>query len=316
MKSSVRRLIIAGVVVALASLAPLQRWIDDRTARAQVEDETLYLSNGEQVKRLALGYDALLADVYWMRAIQHFGENAIANRGVAESDRTPPALLAPLLDVATTLDPQYIAAYRFGGYFLADYVDEQKAVDLLNKGIRANPHELTLHLDLGFLYWRSGDCESASAAYAEGGRIPGAAPWVAQMSAVVLAECGKRDFAMRMLKTMYDSTDDPRVREELVSSMKSYQALDEIDFLKDAVGNYVLRFGSRPQSLALLVRTARLSSSGAGARIRTNASGQPVDPNGEPYIYDPVTGGITTNPDSIVLPKFAMRRGERQPGSN
>ncbi len=311
-----RLALICAIAVAFALLVPLQHQIDSGMAAQQVEEEALYLSNGEQVKRLALGYDALLADVYWIRAIQYFGENAIANRGVSSSQRTPPRLLYPLLEVTTTLDPHYIEPYRFGGFFLADYVDEQLALDLLQKGIRANPDNLNLWLDLAFLYWSSGDCESASVAYEKAGKVTGAAPWVAQMAPVVLAECGKREFALRMLSTMYQSTDDPRVREDIAASIKGYQALDEIDILKQALDAYTVRYGTPPQSLALLVRTVRPVESATGARIRINANGQPVDPNGQPYVYEPSTGEITTNPDSVVLPKTVMRRNERKSRSN
>ena len=316
MTTSGRLALLVSIAAAFALLVPLQHQIDAGMAAQQVEEEALYLSHGDQVKRLALGYDALLADVYWIRAIQYFGENAIANRGLSGAQRTPPRLLYPLLDVTTTLDPQYIEPYRFGGFFLADFVDEQLAFGLLQKGIQANPDNLNLWLDLAFLYWRSGDCESASVAYERAGKVKGAMPWVGQMAPVVLAECGKREFALRMLSTMYQSTDDPRVREDIATSIKGYQALDEIDILKQALATYSVRNGSPPQSLALLVRTVRPVESATGARIRINANGQPVDPNGQPYIYEPSTGEITTNPDSIVLPKIVMRRYEKPSRSN
>jgi len=314
MSRSARLILMAAVFGGFALIVPLQHWTDAHSATALVEDEALYLSNGDQVKRLAFGYDALLADVYWMRAIQHFGEKALANRNPANPTRTPPLLLYPLLDVTTTLDPQYIEPYRFGGFFLADFVDRKLAVSLIEKGIAANPDNLSLRLDLGFLYWSTGDCEAASEAYAGGGRIPGAAPWVAQMSAIVLAECGKRDFALRMLQSMYDSTDDPRVREEIEARMKGYIALGEIDALDQAVAVYESRFGAPPQNLELLVRAVRIPETG-GVRIRVNASGQPVDPNGEPYVYDPSTRAITTNPESIVLPTIVMKQYVNQSGA-
>lgn len=310
-----RILLMTVIAGGFGLIVPLQNWMDVATASSVVEDEALYLSNGDQVKRLALGYDALLADVYWMRAIQYFGEKAIANRNQTQAAKTPPVLLYPLLDVTTTLDPQYIEPYRFGGYFLADFVDPAQAARLLEKGIAANPDNLNLRLDLGFLHWSSGDCEAASEAYAGGGRIPGAAPWVAQMSAIVLAECGKREFALRMLRTMYESNDDPRVRDEIEVKMKGYEAAAEIDVLEQALSAYEQRFGAAPQSLTLLVRAVRIPDGPGGIRVRINASGQPVDPNGEPYVYDPTTGDITTNPDSIVLPKLIMRRYAEQGAS-
>src|SRR5262249_8260480 len=38
-----------------------------------VDDETLYLTSGTAARSLAVAYQALLADVYWIRAIQYYG---------------------------------------------------------------------------------------------------------------------------------------------------------------------------------------------------------------------------------------------------
>ena len=62
---------------------------------------------------MSLGYDALLADIYWTRAVQYYGAK------LPTSDRDF-HLLWPLLDVATTLDPHLIAAYHFGSIFLSE----------------------------------------------------------------------------------------------------------------------------------------------------------------------------------------------------
>ena len=54
------------------------------------------------MQRAALSYDAVLADVYWIRALQHFGRRAPeANPRTGSYD-----LLYPLLDLTTTLDPR------------------------------------------------------------------------------------------------------------------------------------------------------------------------------------------------------------------
>ena len=61
-------------VVALMTLAVrLQRERDDRYPPPETTEETLYLTSGGALQRLSLGYRSLAADVYWIRAIQHFG---------------------------------------------------------------------------------------------------------------------------------------------------------------------------------------------------------------------------------------------------
>ena len=59
--------------------------------------------------------DAIVADIYWIRAVQYFGRTRLDARPGKSYD-----LLYPLLDITTTLDPQFNLAYRFGAVFLAE----------------------------------------------------------------------------------------------------------------------------------------------------------------------------------------------------
>ena len=99
---------------------------------------------GEVMRRAALSYDALLADVYWIRALQHYG----GERQKAGSERRYD-LLYPLLDLATTLDPRFTVGYRFGAIFLAEPHPggagrPDQAIALLKKGVAFNPEQVGL----------------------------------------------------------------------------------------------------------------------------------------------------------------------------
>ena len=49
--------------------------VRERAAPLQSGEEALlYVRSPEAMKRMALSYDSLLADVYWIRAIQHYGD--------------------------------------------------------------------------------------------------------------------------------------------------------------------------------------------------------------------------------------------------
>src|SRR5260221_703504 len=61
-------------------------------------EEVLYMPSGKSVKRMSLGYSSLLADIYWTRAVQYFGDKL--NQRSMRYD-----LLYPLLDITTDLDP-------------------------------------------------------------------------------------------------------------------------------------------------------------------------------------------------------------------
>ena len=73
------------------------------------------MRSGAAIKRLALDFDALAADVYWIRALQHYGGDRLSTGRGRNYE-----LLFPLLDLTTTLDPYFNIAYRFGAIFLSE----------------------------------------------------------------------------------------------------------------------------------------------------------------------------------------------------
>ena len=115
------------------------------------------------MSRAALGFDAILADVYWIRAIQHFG----GTRRAQESDKTY-KLLYPLLDLTTTLDPHFNVAYRFGALFLSEPYPAgpgraDLAISLLERGLAADPKRWQYAQDAGFVYyWFRQDYKAAA----------------------------------------------------------------------------------------------------------------------------------------------------------
>src|SRR5947207_8255973 len=90
--------LILACAISAALIKPVQDRLDDRVGKSTKVLDLLYFGSPTAVKRLALGYDGLLADVYWMRAIQYYGRRE-------EAQRRPVLYgnLAALLDITTTL---------------------------------------------------------------------------------------------------------------------------------------------------------------------------------------------------------------------
>ena len=198
---------IATLLVLAACLYPLQRWID-ATSTPTVEQEALYLSNGTAVKRMSLGFESMLADIYWMRTIQYFGDKILNDQTVLNERGPKLKLLYPLTDLTTTLDPRNIPAYRFGGIFAHDYVDPVQGYVLLEKAIHNNPNEWRLYQDLAFLYWTDGRCREASDTYLRATNLPGAPSWLGPLAGVVEFDCGNVATARDMYARMYETADD------------------------------------------------------------------------------------------------------------
>ncbi|HEY3884797.1 MAG TPA: hypothetical protein VGL62_06305, partial [Vicinamibacterales bacterium] len=146
------------------------------------------------MKRLTLGNAGLAADVYWIRALQYFG----AERLSPPSHVRTYALLYPLLDLTTSLDPHFNIAYRFGAIFLGEPYPggpgrPDLAVALLQKGIAAQPDKWQYMQDLGFVYyWHLHDYQTAAEWFERAAGVPGAPNWMRPLAATTLAEGGQR----------------------------------------------------------------------------------------------------------------------------
>src|SRR4051794_36754156 len=183
----------------------------DKAREHQNLQDVLYIPSPQAVKRLSLGYNGLLADIYWTRAVQYFGGKHVVKAHEYN-------LLKPLLDITTTLDPQLITAYEFGSTFLAQAPpegagDPQAAVELAKRGIQNNPNEWRLYYHLGFIYWEElHDQHAAAEAFLAGTKVPGAHPWLRVMAAALLQSGGDTRTSRYLWTNVLQDTQDQHLK--------------------------------------------------------------------------------------------------------
>ena len=200
MSSRPRSAAFAYALAAMLALVVALQIVRDRAFAANmVEQDLMYVTSGEVMKRAALSYDAIAADVYWIRALQHFGGERQKAPELRRFD-----LLYPLLDLTTTLDPLFTVGYRFGAIFLAEAKPggagrPKDAIALLEKGIKFNPAKWDYYYDVGFIYyWHLHDYERAAEWFDRGGKIEGAPWWLRTYAAVMLTRGGDRQASRAM----------------------------------------------------------------------------------------------------------------------
>jgi hypothetical protein len=273
-------------------LYPLQRWIDNTSPSPTISEETLFLSSGNVIKRMSLGLNALAADLYWIRTVQYFGRKVIDSGVPLSSAATKDLrmdLLAPLLGIVVTLDPQHIPAYRFGAIFLPER-DMPAATALLEKGIEQNPQEWRLYQDLGYIYWQAGNAaipEEQNEYYAKsalwfekGGNVAGAPWWMRDLGGLMRIKGGSRD-AARAIYSTYLTSDDPNIRAQAVERFKQLRSLDEVDAINSLITRYKEQKGECPPNLAVFSAVLR------SIKVNMDQRGLPLDPDGFEYTYDP-----------------------------
>jgi tetratricopeptide (TPR) repeat protein len=279
------------LVVGLVLLYPMQRWIDKTSSRETVSEEALYLSSGKTIKKLSLGLEALAADIYWIRTVQYFGRKLIDSGKPLSSAATKDIrmdLLAPLLNIVVTLDPQHIPAYRFGAIFLPER-DLPAAIALIERGISENPNEWRLYQDLAYIYWQAGNTAAAEdqadsyskAAhwFEKGSEVPGAPWWMRDLAGLMKIKGRSRE-AARAVYSAYLSSDDQNVRAQAIDRLKQLRSLDELDAINALLARYKQQTGACPADLRTLA--SRLRS----MNLPVNDDSMPVDPYGFAYGYD------------------------------
>lgn len=249
----------------------------------------MWIRSGALARRLALGFDNLAADIYWIRAVVYFGGKRQDNRE-KNFDQ-----LFPLLDLVTELDPHFRVAYRFGAIFLSEAYPggagrPDQAVQLLQKGLEKEPRRWEYAADIGFVhYWWSRDYDRAAEWFKRAGEIPGGAEWLPSLAAMTLAEGGNRASSRKLWTEIRDHTEFEWIRDSADRRLLQLDAMDAIDELNRNTQDFIARRGKPPASWRELAVDQRWR-------------GLPIDPGGTPYDLDPATGAVTLSLKSTLWP--------------
>jgi tetratricopeptide (TPR) repeat protein len=262
------------IIGGLLSLHSLQQSIDKQLASARGEhDELIFLPSEARFARLSGGYSGLLAAIYWTRAVQYYGRHRLAHAKEF-------ALLGTMLDIATTLDPHLLIAYRFGSIFLAGKPpegagDPQRAIYLLERGIVANPDYWRLWEDLGFIYyWDMQDYAHAARAFQTGSERPGAMTWMRTLAASVAAQGGDIDTSRTLWTEIARSAENDAIRRSAENHLAALGAQGALRKLDGLLAAYQQKTSRQAHSLLDLVAAGYLP-------------GIPLDPSGAPFVVGP-----------------------------
>jgi hypothetical protein len=290
-------MVLGGVALPILATAvvTLQIVRERRFPEREPVQQILYVNSPAVMTRVALSYDALVADLYWIRAIQYYGGTRIS----ASADKSY-ALLYPLLDLTTSLDPNFNIAYEFGAFFLSEKPPggpgrSDLAIRLLDKGMTARPDRFQYPYGIGFVHYRDGDYARAAewfkrAAQTSGAKKEGerADMWLEPLAASTLAAGGDTRSSRLMYEKLLDA-DTPWIRNDARRRLKQLDAIDQIAVLERLTMAYARRFEDGELTWEGMVRAGFIKA-------------VPTDPEGHPYVLHPFWGDVTISVDSPLWP--------------
>jgi hypothetical protein len=253
----------------------------------------MWLQAGPAIERATLGYQALVADIYWIRTVVYYGRQRQSDTRGKNYD-----LLYPLLDLVTSLDSRFLAAYRFGAFFLSEREPggpdrPDLAIRLLERGLERNPTRWEFPHDIGFVYYFTyRDYPRAAEWFERGSTLPGAPIWLRTTAATTLALGGDRENARLLWRNLYESAESDVLKETALIRLAQLDAFDAIDQLNPIVWQYKAKTGRFPATWAELT----------AARVLRDI---PRDPTGEPYALDSSQEDVRIAKTSKLLPLAA-----------
>ena len=288
---------LALIAVLLAAAVGVQVVRDRGWTRYQPPTSIMWIRSGEAASRLALGFDALVADIYWIRAVVYYGGTRLSDAATKDYSR-----LYPLLDLVTSLDPHFKVAYRFGAIFLTEAQPHgparpDQAIELLKRGIESDFGRWEYYYDIGFInYWWLKDYQQAADWFLRGAERPGNALWLKPLAATTLAS-GASIESSRMLWQQMLNSDVPYLRSQAEHRIKQLDAMQMIAELTPILQRFINRERRYPRSWQELATVERLP-------------GVPADPTGVPFYFDSSMGYIDVSRKSTLWP---LPRDDQQP---
>lgn len=288
---------LVGVLAAASVFVQMER--DRRYHTDRPAEQILYVRSPETMRRMALSYDALAADVYWIRAIQHFGSSRLGGQRYD--------LLYPLLDIATSLDGRFNIAYRFGSLFLAEPPPggpgrPDLAVELLRKGIKEMPHKWHYYQDAGYVYYfRYKDYDTAADWFRRGSEIKGAPAWMKSLAANTMQKGANREASRLLYQSIAETADNDWMKKDALWHLRQIYTMDDMDVLREMVRRYRERAPAGRQVTWQMLIAARVLRS------------VPRDRDGFDFTLDPVTGDVLLHPKSTMAPLPADTPGVAPP---
>jgi tetratricopeptide (TPR) repeat protein len=258
--------LLIGLLICAASSGVffIQTRIDRvRKPREAIVRELMYFPSGRFVRAATVGYDNLAADLVWLRAIQYYGQHRLTDLKFE--------YLGHIFDILTTLDPRFIGAYTFGSLLLTDDAKEPKrALALLDKGMRNNPHNWRIPFTKGFIYYVFLRDFFKAGKYFEMASTKGGAPeMVVRFASFSYQRGGDRITAINLWGEIYTRSEN---EVEKVTALRYWKGLVS-EILDEKVAEYRKTFGRYPYALSELV------DAGIVRKL-------PVAPDGDTFVFN------------------------------
>ena len=194
---------VVAVVVVLACAAGVVAYQATRPGRAAA-DPRVFVPSPKFFLDFSPSFRTSIADAYYLNMVQYYGEHVKSGRL---------ASMPAMADLVTSLSPHFQRPYTFGAFALVDAGRPDLSVKLLERGFKENPTQWGFPAYLGYFAYQYGSGTkrqnelAAAAWYRKAAAVPGSAPYVLRLAAVLAGKGGDLEKAVIMWGQVYAAGD-------------------------------------------------------------------------------------------------------------
>lgn len=254
---------MAALLLIGVGIHSLNLVLEERVTQVKVTGDVGPLPDGKALRVLSLGFDRLVADLFWLRTVYYVGDELSHAAGYPAAER--------LANLVTDIDPGFRTAYVLMGSALAGLKrDPDAAIRLLEKAVQ-NVDYWKLHFQLGFNYYIERlDYASAAEQMALAASKEGGPPYLPLLSARLYAQAGDPETALAFIRARLAQVEHKETKQALEKRYWDLWITRDLRAVDNAMEAYRTAHGAAPAGINDLVTAGLLER-------------EPTDPQGGHY---------------------------------
>jgi hypothetical protein len=254
--------LLALLLVLGVGIHASNRAVERHVHAEQPDGDVGALPDGHALRVLSLGFDRLVADLFWLRTVYYMGDERSTAAGYPAAAR--------LANLVTDIDPGFRTVYVvMSGAIGALMGDPDAAIALLEKGVQ-HVEYWKLHFLLGFNYFIERMDYARAAEQMRLGAEKGGPYYLPLLSARLYAQSGDPETAIAFIKARLAEAEHETTRLALEKRYWDLWITRDLAAIDRAIEDYRHEHGAEPLDVGALV----------GAKLLERA---PTDPKGGAY---------------------------------
>lgn len=250
------------LLVAVWWLNSTNHWLESRRVERAADGRVGVLPDGTTLRVVSLGFERLVADLFWIRTVYYVGDEVSSRAGWPDAER--------LANLVTDIDPRFDSVYVLMSSVLNGLRHEpDAAIRLLEKGAAVSDY-WRIHFLLGFQYFMEKQEYVKGAQCLERAIALGGPHYLQFLVSRLYSSAGDPTTAMQFIAARLKNEETPEVRAELERRYSDLWINRDLGLIDAAVGEFHAAKRRAPKNVAELVTAGLLES-------------EPRDPRGGQY---------------------------------